>query len=460
MIAIFIIVFTGILLLFTGILKWDKIHVPLCTIGLLSALIACFVPEGSLFSEYDSMFRFTTYAQAFSVLLILSTLLICLLSGYFLKEDIHYKSDKLTLMVFSLSGAITMVASQNLLMLFLGIEILSIPLYILAASQKDDLHSNEAGMKYFLMGSFATGILLFGMALIYGACGSTEIIEISTKAIDGTLNKNLMQVGIVMVLIALLFKVGAAPFHFWAPDVYDGTPTLFTAYMSTVVKTSAFAAFFLLFANALSSLGTEWKILVAIASALTLLIGNITAVNQSSFKRLMAYSSISHAGYLLMSLLSNNIHQGQSALLLYLTAYCFASIGAFSIFIVLQKQNNRSDLAMFNGLGSKYPLLSVAMTIFMLSMAGIPLTAGFFGKYYLFSIAFAEYKYLVLIAILAAAVSIYYYFKVVINMWFHTADTHIETVQQPILYSVVMVLCAFATIVIGIFPSLVIECFW
>lgn len=460
MIALIILVFFGVLLLFAGIFDMRRILMPLSALGLILALIFCFQDNGAMFPQFQNMFEFSTYARAFSALLIFSTLLIVLLSNYFLKEDAHYKGDKLALLLFSLSGGITMLAAQNMLMLFLGIEILSIPLYILAASQKDDLHSNEAGMKYFLMGAFATGILLFGMALIYGAVGSTEIKAIENATTLGAFNQNLMILGIMMIMIALLFKVGAAPFHFWAPDVYDGTPTLFTAFMSTIVKTAAFGAFFKLFVYSFALLGAEWKIIIAIASALTMIIANITAIYQISFKRMMAYSSISHAGYLLMALLCVNSMQGQSAMLLYLTAYCIASIAAFAVFILVQKQNESSDFDAFLGLGKQNPMLAVSMTLAMLSLAGIPLTAGFFGKYYLFSVAFAQYKPLVIIAILNAAISIYYYFKVIINMWLKEPVKHQEKIEADVFYKTVLMICCAAIITIGILPNLIIELFW
>jgi NADH-quinone oxidoreductase subunit N len=460
MIAIIILVFFGVLLLFAGVLNMHKSAMPIGVLGLAFALIFCFQDIDTLFLGYKNMFLFTEYARAFSALLIFSTILVFLLGSYFLSEDNNYKADKFALMLFSLSGAITMVSSQNLLMLFLGVEILSIPLYILAASQKDDLHSNEAGMKYFLMGAFATGIMLFGMALIYGATGSTEINIIWTKMLNGSFNTNLMILGTFMLMIALLFKVGAAPFHFWSPDVYDGSPTLFTAFMSTVVKTAGFAAFFNLFVFCFQNIGSDWKIVIAVVSAMTMFIANITAIYQSSFKRMMAYSSISHAGYLLMALLCTNAQQGQSALLLYLTAYCVASIAVFAIFILVQKQTQRSDFDAFNGLGKRNPLLAVVMTLGMLSLAGIPLTAGFFGKYYLFTVAFAQYKPLVIIAILNSAISIYYYFRVIINMWFKESEHHAFELTNVPLYTLVLSITSIVIIAIGIFPSLVIELFW
>ncbi|MEI6310735.1 MAG: NADH-quinone oxidoreductase subunit N [Bacteroidota bacterium] len=461
MIAILILVFFGLLLLFAGIFQMNKILMPLSAIALIAALVCCFQSgDGAAFEAYKNMFLFTTYARAFSALLIFTTLLIVILGPYFLNEDMHYKGDKYALLLFSLSGAITMVAAQNLLMLFLGIEILSIPLYILAASQKDDLHSNEAGMKYFLMGSFATGILLFGMALIYGATGTTEINVIWATILTNGFNQHLMLLGVFLILIALLFKVGAVPFHFWVPDVYDGTPTLFTLFMSTVVKTAAFSVLFKLFAFSFNGMSHDWKLIVALVSAATMLLANITAIYQVSFKRMMAYSSISHVGYLMMALLFIKVMPAQSAILLYLTAYSIASVSAFAIFILVQKQSNSSNFDAFEGLGKRNPMLAVAMTIAMFSLAGIPLTAGFFGKYYIFSVAFTQYKPLVIIAILNSAISIYYYFKVVVNMWFRENEKHYEVVEMNPLYTAVITLTSIAIIVLGILPNLIIEMFW
>ena len=450
MVAIIILAFFGVILLFAGIFDMRKSIMPIGVLAILMALVFTLQDIDGLFNDYTNMFLFDTFARAFTVLL----------GGEFLKDDIHHKGDKYALMLFALCGAITMLSAQNLLMIFLGIEILSIPLYILAGSQKDDMHSNEAGMKYFLMGAFATGILLFGMAMIYGATGQIQLSAIWTNVIADSYNHNLMNVGIIMLIVAFCFKISAAPFHFWSPDVYDGTPTLFTSFMATVVKTAAFATFFKLFLTCFTEIGGQWTTIIAVIAALSMVLANVTAIYQRSFKRMMAYSSISHAGYLLLALISLNFKEGQSAILLYLAAYSMATIAAFTVFTMIQQQTGRSDFEVFNGLGKRKRLLAVTMTIAMLSLAGIPLTAGFFGKYYLFSIAIHQYMPLVIIAILNSAISIYYYFRVIVAMWFKESEHHAISLETSPIYSMVAIVTSMAIIVIGILPSIVIELFW
>jgi NADH-quinone oxidoreductase subunit N len=315
-------------------------------------------------------------------------------------------------------------------------------------------------MKYFLMGAFATGILLFGMAMIYGATGQIQLSAIWTNVIADSYNHNLMNVGIIMLIVAFCFKISAAPFHFWSPDVYDGTPTLFTSFMATVVKTAAFATFFKLFLTCFTEIGGQWTPIIAAIAALSMVLANVTAIYQRSFKRMMAYSSISHAGYLLLALISLNFKEGQSAILLYLSAYSMATIAAFTVFTMIQQQTGRSDFEVFNGLGKRKRLLAVTMTIAMLSLAGIPLTAGFFGKYYLFSIAIHQYMPLVIIAILNSAISIYYYFRVIVAMWFKESEHHAISLETSPIYSMVAIVTSMAIIVIGILPSIIIELFW
>ena len=460
MVAIIILAFFGVILLFAGIFDMRKSIMPIGVLAILMALVFTLQDIDGLFNDYTNMFLFDTFARAFTVVCLVSTLLIFLLGGEFLKDDIHHKGDKYALMLFALCGAITMLSAQNLLMIFLGIEILSIPLYILAGSQKDDMHSNEAGMKYFLMGAFATGILLFGMAMIYGATGQIQLSAIWTNVIADSYNHNLMNVGIIMLIVAFCFKISAAPFHFWSPDVYDGTPTLFTSFMATVVKTAAFATFFKLFLTCFTEIGGQWTTIIAVIAALSMVLANVTAIYQRSFKRMMAYSSISHAGYLLLALVSLNFKEGQSAILLYLAAYSMATIAAFTVFTMIQQQTGRSDFEVFNGLGKRKRLLAVTMTIAMLSLAGIPLTAGFFGKYYLFSIAIHQYMPLVIIAILNSAISIYYYFRVIVAMWFKESEHHAISLETSPIYSMVAIVTSMAIIVIGILPSIVIELFW
>jgi NADH-quinone oxidoreductase subunit N len=445
----------AVLLLFTGVFGMKKLLPVIGITGLVAAIAAALFYDDSMFAEYSNMFVFNAYAKGFSILCMAVTTLLFMLAPNFLAKDNKHKEEKYALMMFSLCGAICMMSFQNMVMLFLGIEILSIPLYILAASDKNDQHSNEAGMKYFLMGAFATGILLFGIAMIYGSTGSLDISAIGQSITSGAANPALLTIGILMLMIGMSFKISAAPFHFWSPDVYDGSPSLFTAFMSTVVKVAAFAAFFKLFMACFASVGSTWTMVLAIMAALTLCIANLSALLQVSFKRMMAYSSISHAGYLLLAILC--MHEGANqAMFLYLVAYSIATVAAFTVFINLQQHSGRSDFHIFDGLGKRSPFQAVVMTIAMLSLAGIPLTAGFFGKYYLFSLSFNAYPWLVIIAILNSAVSIYYYFKVIVAMWMREADDEIDS-KLPTLYDLVLVITGVLIVAIGVYPSLILS---
>jgi NADH-quinone oxidoreductase subunit N len=278
-----------------------------------------------------------------------------------------------------------LTAYKNMTTLFLGIEIMSIPLYVLAASKKNDVSSNEAGFKYLILGSFATGFLLFGIALVYGATGTFDIMAIRAKisAAQGAMPM-FFYVGVMMMLVAMSFKVSAAPFHFWAPDVYQGSPTVITAFMSTIVKTAAFAAFIRLFLVSFGGIDERWNMVMAVIIALSLVVSNITAASQNNVKRMLAYSSISHAAFMLMAILAVQPGMSIPSILYYTLAYSVGSITAFSVIYNVAKKSTE-NIEAFNGLGKRNPLLAFCMLIAMLSLAGIPVTAGFFAKYYIFT---------------------------------------------------------------------------
>ena len=268
------------------------------------------------------------------------------------------------------------------------------------------------------MGAFATGFLLFGIALVYGATASFDLQVIARAIAEGKHSLGMLHMGILLMLVGLSFKVSAVPFHFWAPDVYTGSPNLVTAFMSTVVKTAGFAAFYRLFSSAFVDAIDFWGITVAAIAALTMTLANVTALFQTNFKRMMAYSSISHAGYLLLAVLAIGQAGSAGAMLLYTLSYSVATICAFAVYILVAEQNNDATLDAFNGLSKREPFLAAVMVISMLSLAGIPPTAGFFGKYFLFTAAFERYPWLIGLAVINSAISIYYYFKVIIAMYF------------------------------------------
>lgn len=444
-----------ILLLYLGLYKAQKALLPVALIGLLTALgFAISQWNSNAVPIYSGMMLFDNFAVAFSAITIISTILILLLSrGYFEKISSHI-AEYYAIMLFALAGIIVMVSFHNLVMLFIGIEIMSVSLYILAGIKKTDFASNEAALKYFLMGAFSTGFLLFGITLIYGASGTFDLENIRNYVIGHTHHIDPMfYAGLLLMIVGLCFKVGAAPFHFWTPDVYEGSPTLITAFMSTVVKTAAFAAFLRLFSACFAPIADFWTPVLLIITIITLFIGNITALYQQSFKRMLAFSSISHAGYLLFAIVALGASSANSVFV-YATAYSIASIVAFGALILVQQQSGSDNFDSFNGLGKKNPFLALSLTVAMLSLAGIPLTAGFIGKFFVFSGALAQFHFtLVILAVINAIISIFYYFRVIIAMYFREADR--AELVIPASYKFVLGVAAIATLVIGIYPAFI-----
>ncbi|MDB5009957.1 MAG: dehydrogenase [Mucilaginibacter sp.] len=445
-----------IVLLYLGLYKAKKALLPVSIIGLIVALglaVAQWTTPDTAQPTFHGMLLFNNFSIAFSAITICSTILILLLSKGYFESISNHIAEYYAIILFSLAGIVVMVSYYNLTMLFIGIEIMSVSLYILAGIKKNDFASNEAALKYFLMGAFSTGFLLFGITLIYGASGSFNLEAIRNYAVTTPHLDPIFYTGIVLIIVGLCFKVGAAPFHFWTPDVYEGSPTLITAFMSTVVKTAGFAAFLRLFSACFSTVSDFWAPALVIIAIITLFIGNITALYQQSFKRMLAYSSISHAGYLLFAIVALGAGSA-NAILVYATAYSIASIIAFGALILVKQHSNSDSFESFNGLSARNPFLALVLTIAMLSLAGIPLTAGFIGKFYMFSGALTHYQgWLVIIAVINAIISIFYYFRVIIAMYFHTAER--TEVVVPAYYKFVLGFSALVTIIIGIYPAFI-----
>lgn len=442
----------GVITLLAEIFSFKKVLYPIVLLG-LATIFVFNAMEWNTNMTYFNMMRYDNYAVAFSSVILLVAFLWFLMSQDFFKDETN-KTDHYALAIFALTGAVLMVSYTNMSMLFLGIEILSIPMYILAGSRKEDVLSNEAAFKYLIMGAFATGFLLFGIVLIYGSTGSFDLMEIAAAVSGQTVIPSIFYAGVLLMLIGLSFKVSAVPFHFWAPDVYQGAPTVITAFMSTIVKTAAFAAFLRLFSTSFATVGNSWHQVLWVIAALTLLVGNITAVLQTSTKRMLAYSSVAHAGYMLLALLSGN-NLSNSSILMYALAYSIASIGTFCIISILDKAKDTDAVDAFNGLGKSNPFLAGVMTVALLSLAGIPPTAGFFAKYYIFTAAFAAGNAgLVLIAILASLIGVYYYFRIIIGMYFKEGSK--EKMELSGNHKVLLIVVALATIALGLFPDCII----
>lgn len=447
----------GVIMMFSGILLKQKGSVRLVGIGGMALLLVvnCLEMCGTHFFDINTkgLIAFDRFALLFTSIAVFSTLVYLLLSAKDMeKVGVNY-AEYFALIFFIMSGIAMVSSFKSLLILFLGVEIISIPLYILTGSDKRNLKGNEASLKYFLLGTFSTGLMLMGIALVYGAQGTFDISELQLPA--DIKPSALLIGGMLLLLFSMAFKVSAAPFHFWTPDVYDGAPSVFTSFMATIVKAAVFIAFVRLFDDSFGSLQSQWKLIIAIITAATLFIGNITAVFQQSVKRMLAYSSIAQAGFMLFALFSMNT-TGKEGLLLYTVAYSLATIGIFAVLIKM------SDYTFdgFNGLAKHHPLLAATTTVFLLSLAGIPLTAGFLAKFYMLKAAVQEghYLWLVILGVLMAAVSVYYYFRVIQAMYFKEGEPQQIAVSASFRW--VLVFVAVLILLLGLFPTLLLNWFY
>lgn len=452
--SVFIVLFlTAVVALFSGVFNQGKYARYIGIAGLLVALYVSYLPECEFFSAYKSMYEYGNNAALFAKISIVTTLLLFFIGGFAFSNHRSHQSELYALMLISLSGGIVLFGFQNLVTLFIGIEILSIPLYVMAGSNKSDLRSTEASMKYFLMGAFATGFLLFGIALVYGSTGSFDLYQISAFAINNQKNFMLI-VGSILMLSAMAFKVSLAPFHMWSPDVYQGAPSLITAFMATIVKIAGFYAFFRMMTIGFGGIAGEWINIVGVLAIITLLLANVMGLVQSNVKRMLAYSSISHAGYIALIFFGMN-NLSPYTLAFYLFAYSLSTVGVFMTLIWVEKVKRETSFGAFNGLGKAHPLLAIVATISMLSMAGIPLTVGFMAKFSVFNQAIkGGAEFLVLIAVLGSALSIAYYLRLIIAMFFHKESTFNTSEKVSITYNIIAVVIILAIIGLGIYPDL------
>lgn len=443
----------GVLCLLFEILDFRKAIIPVTIIGLLGVLGLTVADYNAPTSYYNNMISVNNFSVTFSSLFIVLTIFLVALSHNFYENHQTKLSDFIAIKIFLLSGAVAMVSFGNLAMFFLGIEVLSISLYILAASNRMNVKSNEAGMKYFLMGSFASGIILFGICLVYGAMGSFDISEISQMSQSAEL-PIWFPIGIVLLTIGMLFKIAAVPFHFWAPDVYEGSPSMTTATMSTLAKVVAMATLFKLLTALNADLNYNFQLVIVIISIASMTVGNIMALKQSNVKRMLAFSGISHAGFMIMTLLSVGTSAG--SLLYYTTAYSLAGIGAFSVLLYVCKNQNNEDITNFQGLGKTNPLLAAVLTGSLLSMAGIPIFSGFFAKLALFNQTIdAGYLVVVIVAVINSIISVGYYFKLILAMY--SKEPNETRTGKPFLIYAVAIVSLLLNIALGLFPSLVMD---
>lgn len=450
----------GIVLMFSGVFSTNRSTPRL--LAIVGMVLLCAVNaielnnyEPFLFFDSKDMLRVNSFNLTFLEVVFGSSLLLFLLNGKDIEAVGPHRGEYFALIFFVLCGISLCATFNTLLILFLGIEIMSIPLYILTGSDKRNLKSNEAALKYFLMGAFFTGIMLLGIAFIYGGNPNASFYIDNIQIGRGPLTP-MIGVGLVLLMIALSFKVSAAPFHFWTPDIYDGAPTVFTSFMATIVKVGAFMAFVRLFENSFGRVHAEWQSLMIFITVATLAIGNITAVFQQSVKRMMAYSSIAQAGFMLFALFALN-ERAKEGLVLYAAAYSLASIGIFALLVKMKDYTVDG----FNGLGQSHPLLAVCATVFLLSLTGIPLTAGFQSKFFMLMAAVqnGHHFWIVIVAVLFAAISAYYYFRIIQAMWFkplQDADV-IEAASVNRSFKILLVLSAALIVILGVYPELLIQ---
>lgn len=423
--------------------------------GLIVTLWFTLKQIGSEVTGFNGMVTLDGFSIFVNALLLISGLLgVALAYGYLKRMGIE-RGEYYTLLLFSLVGMMLMAQATDLIIVFLALELLSIPLYVLAAFARPKTDSEEAGLKYFLLGAFSSGFLVYGIALIFGATHTTNIFAIVTAASTSTGNL-LLTIGAALLLIGFGFKVAAVPFHMWTPDVYQGAPTAVTAFMSSGAKIAGFAALLRVFATAFPALAVDMTGVFWVMSAATMIIGNVVAISQTDIKRLLAYSSIAHAGYILMAFVPYGnetvVATSIAAGLFYLVAYVFTNFGAWGVVIALEKSAGKGlALDDYAGLAKKHPALAAAMTIFMLSLIGLPPTIGLIGKLYLFrAVIDAGFVWLAVIGVLTSVISAFYYLRVVVIMYMKDGE---PTAERETWLDTTTLVTALVTVVVSFIPQ-------
>lgn len=432
-------------------------------LGVVAAFVMVFIKPApfvykSVETAFNGLWVVDNYSRFFKLIFLLGTGLTVMISIRYVEDERMQYGEYFALLLFATLGMMVMAGGTELMTLFIGLELMSISLYALAGFTRSRLSSNEAAMKYFLLGSFATGFLLYGMALLYGASGTTNLQGISRFIISNHVKTPMPIVGMALLIVGFGFKIAAVPFHMWAPDVYQGAPSPVTAFMSAGPKAAAFAAFVRIFMDALPGLHDEWIIMIWILAALTMTIGNVIALVQDNIKRMLAYSSIAHAGYVLVAFLSAG-EMGISSIMYYMLAYTLMNIGAFAIITVLGGAGEeRVFVSDYNGLGYTHPMTALAMSLFLFSLAGIPPTAGFMGKFYIFSAAIKQgYVGLAIIGVINSVVSVYYYLRITVAMYMKPAETADDQTISRLVFSPACILAilisAIGVLRLGVFPA-------
>lgn len=431
-------------------------------LGSLAAFAAVFVQAAFPGDAFNHMFRVDGFTIFFDFVIIAATVVVVLLSMDYLPAQHLNRGEFYALLLFATVGMTFMVGSVELIMIFISLEISSISTYVLAGYRRHNARSTESALKYLLLGSFATAFFLYGIAMVYGATGTTELYEVAraslTPIVGGPEPGRILLLGAALMFIGLGFKVSAAPFQIWTPDVYEGAPAPVTGFLSAGPKAAAFAIFLRIFYVALHSSGHTWFWMVYVAAILSMCIGNIAALLQSNIKRMLAYSSIAHAGYVLVAFAALG-PEGVSAVMFYLAAYVAMNIGAFAVISHFAHREERYvEIKDYAGLGFRFPVPAFCLSLFLFSLIGVPLTGGFFGKLYVFRAALdAHLVGLTVIAVLNSALAAYYYLRVVVFLYMHKPEEEMAAPPMTEAFSLVMVACVAVVIWLGVFPNRVLE---
>tara|TARA_B100000401_G_scaffold30315_1_gene18145 strand:+ start:37 stop:1488 length:1452 start_codon:yes stop_codon:yes gene_type:complete len=448
--AIVVLALSSIVLDLFSLKKWIK---SITIIGLV--IVSVLLLQTPVSGEYifEGLLINDSFSYFFKWIILISTFSIILISNYSKELDYEYYSEYNSLLLIILLGMFLMTNSVNLLMIYLSVELVSIPSYILAGILKNDKKSNEASLKYVIFGSFASGLMLFGLSWLYGISGSTNIYEIHNTLMTVD-NPNMLFMSIMLILIGFGYKISMAPLHYWTPDVYEGSPTTITAFLSVAPKAAGFAilirSFFVLFTNESSIAMTSsalklanWPLIISVLSAATMSIGNLLALKQNNVKRMLAYSTISHVGFMLMAFSTLSV-DASIGIMFYMTMYMFMNLSAFFMVIYVENNYNVKTIDGWAGIGHKNLILASFMVISLVSLAGLPPTSGFVAKVYLFRTLFAEQKFywLAIVGIINSVVSLYYYFKIVKSMFFMEDDKIESKSAHPVVYWLIVIFSA------------------
>jgi len=428
------------------------------TIALLSIIsisLVILMLTSSQEITFWGMFVSDSYSTFFKLVFLLNAIFTVLLSvRYIVIENINL-GEYYSLILFSTLGMMIMASSADLIVLYLGLELMALSTYVLAGFMRGDIRSNEAALKYFLLGAFSSAFLLYGISLIYGLTGTTNLKEIAeTLKTLNLLRSPILLLGLIFFIVAFGFKIALVPFHMWAPDAYEGAPTSITAFMSVGPKAAGFAVIGRVFFESLGDMYIHWSSILMYLSILTMAVGNIVAIAQTNIKRMLAYSSIAHAGYAVLGIIAGS-QEGLSSMMSYMLIYAFMNIGAFAVVILLRSEGVKGEeLSDYEGLAKSHPIASALMLLFMFSLTGIPPTAGFIAKFYVFMSAIhAGYTPLVIIAVIFSVISAFFYLRVVMYMYMKEPRAEVKLSTSPAI-NIALVITAVATLIVGIFPSL------